>query len=220
MMRTKNRSSRGRRVRSLLLAVPVIGLTGYAIYQSVKKRSAAAPDRRDDFWPALGQSFATTPAEPEQVQRYHEMGPLSTQISASTATVSSLTPRFGHLIGRNIVDLGGSTVGEVEGVYYRTLSGDPEWLATNVGLVNPQRVLVPLEGVPLDDESIRVAYSKDMIESSPAVEDQVLDEETEMALYQHYSARRTLPGVEAERDSENLRLRMWVDDQPVTVQED
>ena len=108
-----------------------------------------------------------------------------------------------------VVDLNGESIGEVEAVYYRSLTGDPEWLAVSTGLVEIQRVLVPLDGATVDEEAIRLAQAKGVVADAPAVEEQVLSEATELQLYTHYGVRRTLPGVESERDDENVRLRAW-----------
>jgi hypothetical protein len=110
------------------------------------------------------------------------------------------------LLHKQLVDLNGETIGEVEAVYYRSLTGDPEWLAATVGLMEPKRVLVPLDGATVGDE-IRLAQAKGVVEDAPAMDEPVIAEADELVLYSYYGVRRTLPGVEAERNEENIRLR-------------
>jgi len=122
---------------------------------------------------------------------------------------TDLVPRFGKLIGLAITDLMDSSVGSVEAVYYRRLRGEPEWAAASLGMVDKRRVIVPLDGATFDDDKIRLAVSKSMIDESPTVEDAVLGDELEQGLYAHYMVRRMLPGLEGEREEDGLRLRMW-----------
>jgi len=122
---------------------------------------------------------------------------------------TDLVPRFGNLIGMPITDLMDSTVGSVEAVYYRHLRGEPEWAAISLGMVDKRRVVVPLDGATFDEDKIRLAVPKSMIEEAPTVEDPVLGDELEKGLYAHYMVRRMLPGLEGERDEDGLRLRMW-----------
>jgi hypothetical protein len=126
----------------------------------------------------------------------------------ATALSSYDLPAMGALIGREMVDLNDHKVGEIEAVYYRSYEPKPEWAAVTVGMVDKKRALVPLDGATLGDP-ITVAYTKDMIEAAPPVEDEVIPEQLEMTLYGHYSARRMLPGIESQRTPESERLRAW-----------
>lgn len=131
------------------------------------------------------------------------------EIEAVHETAAENDPsNFGTLIGKSVVDINGDHVGDVEAVYYRNLRMEPEWVAVTTGLIDRNRVLVPLDG-HTDGEKIEVPYPKDMIEKAPAIEARVLDEDVEMPLYAFYSTRRILPGVESERHPEAVKLRSW-----------
>ena len=116
--------------------------------------------------------------------------------------------RFGSLLGRDVVDITGDKVGEVDGIYYRKLEPKPEWVALNLGALDPKRVIVPLDAATIE-ERITVPYTKENITESPAVEAVVLDEAEEMQLYAHYGVRRMLPGIESQRSPEDEKLRLW-----------
>lgn len=174
-----------------------------------KKRKAEAPSTGDTWQPGGRGYAAPTRSEP----------PSATPTSAPAAPVANEpvveapppaldAASFTSLIGKPVVDINGDHIGDVEALYYRELRNVPEWAAVSTGLVDRKRVLVPLEGVTIGDR-VEVPYPKDVIEHSPPTEAQALDDEPEMALYTHYSARRILPGVESERHPESVKLRMW-----------
>jgi hypothetical protein len=131
----------------------------------------------------------------------------------------AIADQAASLIGKEIVDLNGEEIGSVEGVYYRSLSGDPEWLATSSGMVDKKRVLVPLDGATIG-EQVSLAQAKAEVEAAPEIEALTLDEDTEMTLYGHYGVRRVLPGVEAERNDENVVLRQWLAPEPAEAREE
>jgi hypothetical protein len=118
--------------------------------------------------------------------------------------------KFHPLQGMKVVDVNGADLGTVKGVYYRPLVGEPEWLELEMG---PAGVLVPIEGMTVGDEIV-VPYTKDQIETAPSLlevlDEQWLDEAWEMRLFEHYSLRRVLPGLEAAKSDENTALRRFV----------
>lgn len=119
--------------------------------------------------------------------------------------------RFSELIDRALLDVDGSPMGSVEAVYYRRMRPEPEWAATTVSAgLTDRRVLVPLMDATLtEDESIMLAYQKEQVQESPALAAVVLDEPTEIDLYDHYHVRRMVSGLASQPGAEERPLRMW-----------
>jgi hypothetical protein len=199
----KSREHKKRTARKpLLLLAPLLGIGAYLVYSRAK--TAKAPEY-DPSWQWPEQSTSTITPYPASAPGLRRDDPALSPDAVSVPPESKAVP----LVNKQVLDLNGESIGEVKAVYYRSLTGDPEWLAVSTGLVDLQRVLVPLDGATVDEETIRLAQAKGVVEDAPAVEEQVLSEATEMRLYSHYGVRRTLPGVESERDSENVLLRAW-----------
>ena len=228
------KKSRGLK-RALLLA-PILGAVAYLAYSKLLKSKgpalvedwgwpeprepvtadrASAPGTRVPAAAPTNGAAATRPSAPRSVLTAQQDEIPRPARSDSFAIADQAT----SLIGKAIVDLNGEEVGSVEGVYYRSLSGDPEWLATSPGLADKKRVLVPLAGATVGDQ-VSLAQAKAEVEAAPEIESLTLDEVTEMALYGHYGVRRVLPGVEAERNDENIVLRQWLAPEPAEMRED
>lgn len=197
MFDIKIREKKRRRWLPLLIIGPMLGIGAYLIYS---KRKAAQTPKYDPYW-------QTSTPQPAYDALHSDNGTSSTHPRPHTDSID-VSAKANGLLHKQVLDLNGDAVGEVEAVYYRSLSGDPEWIATSIGLADKKRVLVPLDGASVDEE-IRLAQAKADIEAAPAIENETVDEETELLLYGHYGVRRVLPGVEGERDEGDLKLRMW-----------
>ena len=94
-------------------------------------------------------------------------------------------------IGRGVKDMDGSKIGTAEGIYYRG-DGDAEWIGISTGLLTKTLRAAPLEGASIDaeNEEIVLAYPKDMVDTSPAVEESGINAALEEQLYEHYNMRR------------------------------
>jgi uncharacterized protein (TIGR02271 family) len=80
----------------------------------------------------------------------------------------------------------GDPIGKVDAVYADYETGKPEWLAAGTGLFNMKRVLVPVEGATVEDDCVRVPFSKDLVKGSPDIDETRIDQDTENALLKHY----------------------------------
>jgi sporulation protein YlmC with PRC-barrel domain len=93
------------------------------------------------------------------------------------------------LLGLEVVDLDGASLGDVQRVYARA-GGVPEWLTVGT---DRKGFAIPFVKQDVTDK-ITVPYSKGMIEDAPIFDADELSLELEMLAYQHYTMRRELHG--------------------------
>jgi uncharacterized protein (TIGR02271 family) len=92
------------------------------------------------------------------------------------------------LRGSNVYGSDGDKIGSLEQVYIDNYSDEPEWVAVKTGLFGTNISMVPLSGAQYGDEdSLRVAYTKDEVKDAPNVHpDGELSPQEEAELYRHY----------------------------------
>ncbi len=103
------------------------------------------------------------------------------------------------LVGLDVVDANGKSIGNVEFVFNDQDTGRPEWLGIISGTFRHQRVLVPVEGVDKEGPSVRVPWSKERVREAPTYGEKDrggilglgsyslgISEEKERAAYAHY----------------------------------
>jgi len=116
---------------------------------------------------------------------------------AASVTSEQLLPdlavaaKLDSLLGKKVVDMSGAAIGEVERVYYRARSWQPEWAAVSTGLADKEHVAVPLTDAIIDKE-VRLAYPKELAEGAPELDSPIFGEDLEMLAYEHYGLRREL----------------------------
>jgi uncharacterized protein (TIGR02271 family) len=89
--------------------------------------------------------------------------------------------------GRNVVDQEGAKVGTLEEIYLDQRTDRPEWALIHTGLFGTKSSFAPLAGARLDDEDVRIGYSKQEVKDAPSVDaDRDLSPEEEARLYAHY----------------------------------
>jgi uncharacterized protein (TIGR02271 family) len=102
--------------------------------------------------------------------------------------------------GREVVDVDGMKIGQLDELYLDQETQAPEWAAVRTGLFGTKQSFVPLQGARPQGESVRVAFSKDEIKDAPRIDpDRELSQEEEATLYGHYgmaySERRSDSGL-------------------------
>ena len=104
--------------------------------------------------------------------------------------------------GRKAVDPAGTAVGTVIEIFLDDGTGEPEWLLLETGWFSSERSFVPVVDARGEDETVRVAYAKEVIADAPRVTpDQSLNVEEETRLYAHYG----VSGQDATDDAPRLR---------------
>jgi len=88
--------------------------------------------------------------------------------------------------GHKLDDLGGATVGKVEGVYVDAGSGRPEWLLARMGRFG-HHCLVPARDAVAAAGHVWVPYSRDKIRKAPRQSpEKELERESEQTLLDYY----------------------------------
>lgn len=81
----------------------------------------------------------------------------------------------------------GEKIGFVKEVYVDDETQRPEWIGLGTGFFGTKRLLVPTAGASISEDRVTVPYSKDQVKDAPDIDSDVIDPETERALYAYYS---------------------------------
>jgi hypothetical protein len=96
--------------------------------------------------------------------------------------------------GREAFDATGLRVGKVEDVYLDRLGHRPVWVLVHMGRTASKRVFVPLLGATIDDDGVKLAFTRQQIAKAPrpaAVG--TLSPVEESTLYRHYGVESDGP---------------------------
>ncbi|HEX2045695.1 MAG TPA: PRC-barrel domain-containing protein [Gaiellaceae bacterium] len=135
-----------------------------------------------------------------------------------TYSQEELTP----LVGHEVVDVNGSSVGYVDLLFVDDTTGRPEWIGLWNGVWGTRpRVLVPLRGIELVEDELRLPWSADVLKGAPTYDDEddrgLFDDsdavgispEKEREAYAHYGIEPLAGGAD---DRSRARLRALVID--------
>ncbi|MEY9988135.1 hypothetical protein ABIE67_000167 [Streptomyces sp. V4I8] len=88
----------------------------------------------------------------------------------------------------NVVDPKDHKIGVLEAIYVDTTTDEPAMATVRTGLPTRHRLaFVPLDGVTLGPDYVKVSYAKALVKRAPAVGmDDVLPAEAEKAIFHHY----------------------------------
>lgn len=102
--------------------------------------------------------------------------------------------------GKTVVDVDGSKIGSLEGLYYDTASQHPTFASVEVGIVGRRRLtFVPLDGARVAPGHLRVQVAKKTVKDAVTIEtDGALTAAQEPELFQHYGLAYH-PGATGER---------------------
>ena len=102
--------------------------------------------------------------------------------------------------GHDVVDPDGHKIGELEAVYFDTITDQPSFATVKVGMVGRHRlVFVPLDRAVVGPGYVKVAYGKKQVKDAPSIDvDGVLPAEDEEAVFKHYGLAYQ-PGTDGER---------------------
>ncbi len=92
------------------------------------------------------------------------------------------------IINSDVYDADGDKIGSVGQVYLDDATGEPSWVSVATGWFGSAQTFIPVNDASLDNDGLRVPYSKDLVKDAPRVDaDQHLSREEEEQLYAHYS---------------------------------
>lgn len=123
-----------------------------------------------------------------------------------------------RLNGREVLDANGESVGYVDVMFADDGTGEPEWLGVWNGVWHTKpRVLVPVEGIRMEGDRVRVPWTKDQIEAAPSYDEEDnrglfsddpdalgISRDKERIAYEHYGL--TAPEAPVAYVA---RLRVW-----------
>jgi hypothetical protein len=107
-----------------------------------------------------------------------------------------------ELVGKEITDPHGETIGEIEALFIHRGSDRANWALVKTSPLGLSRSFVPLHDAQEDEDRVRIVYEKARVKAAPDVEPdgQEIDDESADALHRHYGLERivglTAPGVE------------------------
>jgi len=92
------------------------------------------------------------------------------------------------LLDAEVVGTGGEKLGRAKKVYLDDETGQPEWVTIQTGLFGTKENFVPLREAQVSAGTVRVPYTKDKVEGSPALEaaDERISPDQEAELYRYY----------------------------------
>jgi PRC-barrel domain protein len=100
----------------------------------------------------------------------------------------------------DVVDSGGSKIGQLEAIYVDTSTDLPAFASVKVGMVGRHRLtFVPLNDATVAPSHVRVAYAKKQVKDAPTIDtDGELAATEEPGLFEHYGLNYQ-PGAGGER---------------------
>jgi uncharacterized protein (TIGR02271 family) len=112
------------------------------------------------------------------------------------------------LMGATAYDQDGAKLGKIGQVYLDDASGRPEFITVNTGLFGTNESFVPVTEATLEEDSLRVPFSKDQVKDAPNVDVDGghLDESEEARLYEYYGMASSSgsSGDVADRSADGL----------------
>ena len=101
------------------------------------------------------------------------------------------TDQARRVLGGTVVGSDGSKLGKIGQIFLDDRTGEPEWLTVNTGLFGTRESFVPLVEAAVEDDTVRVPYTKQQVNDAPNVDADRghLDADEEVALYRHYGLR-------------------------------
>lgn len=103
-------------------------------------------------------------------------------------------------VGKDVVDLDGSSIGDLESVYFDTARDVPTFAAIKVGMLGRARlVFAPLDDVKLSPKRLRLKFDKKLVKAAPSIDlDGQLEIDKEAEIFAHYDLEYNL-GASGER---------------------
>ena len=103
--------------------------------------------------------------------------------------------------GKTLVDRAGERIGKLEEVYVDVENDEPQFGTVKEGFVGRHLTFVPLGGITVGPDELRVAVSKEQVKAAPNIElhGEELSQADESALYHHFELNYTPPNTESGR---------------------
>jgi uncharacterized protein (TIGR02271 family) len=121
-------------------------------------------------------------------------------------------------VGREVRDRDGEKIGTVDVLFRDDETGEPAWMGVQTGILRTRRFLVPLGGVQVAPDAVRLPWSKELVEGAPSYDEEddrgliggdqtaiVITPEKEQRAYAHYGVQP----VRTVEEGGKARFRAW-----------
>jgi hypothetical protein len=100
-----------------------------------------------------------------------------------------------------LVDCNGEKIGKLQGVYVDVETDEPQFGTVKEGLINRHLTFVPLGGLQIGTDDLRVTVTKEQVRSAPDIEmvGDELSQADESSLYHHFELNYTPIDTESGR---------------------
>jgi uncharacterized protein YrrD len=103
--------------------------------------------------------------------------------------------------GKTLVDADGEKIGKLEDVYVDVETDVPQFATVKEGFIGRHLTFVPLGGITVGPDELRVAVSKAQVQDAPNIElhGEELSQDDESSLYHHFELNYTPPNTPSGR---------------------
>ena len=103
--------------------------------------------------------------------------------------------------GKVLLDCNGEKIGKLEGVYVDIETDEPQFGTVKEGLIGRHLTFVPLGGIQIGPDDLRVLVTKEQVRSAPDIEMHggELSQADESTLYHHFEMNYTPIKTESGR---------------------
>jgi sporulation protein YlmC with PRC-barrel domain len=103
--------------------------------------------------------------------------------------------------GKLLVDRDGEKIGKLQDVYVDVETDEPQFATVKEGFISRHLTFVPLGGITVGPDELRVVVTKQQVESAPNIEQHgdELSQADESALYHHFELNYTPIETESGR---------------------
>jgi PRC-barrel domain len=103
--------------------------------------------------------------------------------------------------GKLLLDRDGEKIGKLQEVYVDVETDEPQFGTVKEGFIGRHLTFVPLGGITVGPDDLRVTVTKDQVAAAPNIEQQgdELSQADESALYHHFELNYTPPDTESGR---------------------
>jgi hypothetical protein len=103
--------------------------------------------------------------------------------------------------GKMLIDRNGEKIGKLQDIYVDVENDEPQFATVKEGIIGRHLTFVPLGGIQVGPDDLRVAVTKDQVRSAPVIEmhGEELSQADESTLYHHFELNYTAISTESGR---------------------
>jgi uncharacterized protein YrrD len=103
--------------------------------------------------------------------------------------------------GKVLIDRNGEKIGKLQDVYVDVETDEPQFGTVKEGFVDRHLTFVPLGGLQIGVDDLRVAVTRDQVRTAPDIKmhGEELSQSDESTLYHHFELNYTPPNIESGR---------------------